>query len=499
MSVSKCLVFAGLGLVLSWPALMAGESDKKKDKKEPDQVSYYKHVRPIFQQHCQGCHQPAKAEGEFIMTSHAALFKGGMHHDAGIVPGNADKSAIAQLIVPQKGKPPEMPRGKDPLSDFDVRLIRKWITQGAKDDTPASARVVVDMENPPSYHRAPVITSLAYSPDSSLLAVSGYHEVLVHKSDGSGPMSRLVGLSERIQSIAFSPNGKLMAVSGGAPGRFGEVQIWDVATKQLKLSVPVTFDTVYGVSWSHDGEKLSFGCGDNSLRVIEAKTGKQILYQGGHSDWVLGTVFTRDSLHLVSVSRDRSMKLTEVATQRLIDNVTSITPGALKGGLAAVALRPSEETKKAKVPPDAKGVEPQLYDEVVCGGSDGMPRLYKVHRETKRRIGDDDNKLRAYAALPGRIYAIACNADGSQFVVGSSSDGTGEARVYQIADGKLLAKLEGQRGGVFAVAFRPDGKEIASAGFDGVVRINDPATGKLIREFVPCPLNPQATASTGGK
>jgi WD40 repeat protein len=193
------------------------------------------------------------------------------------------------------------------------------------------------------------------------------------------------------------------------------------------------------------------------------------------------------------------MKLTEVATQRLIDNVTSITPGALKGGLAALALRPSTEQKKAKVPPDAKGSTPQLYDEVVCGGSDGVPRLYKVHRETKRRIGDDDNKLRAYEALPGRIYSVSLSADGNRFVVGSSSDGTGEARVYQVTDTKPVCKLEGQRGGVFAVAFRPDGKEVASAGFDGVVRLNDPATGKLIREFVPCPLKERATATVSGK
>ena len=39
----------------------------------------------------------------------------------------------------------------------------------------------------------------------------------------------------------------------------------------------------------------------------------------------------------VSASRDRTLKLVEIATQRFIDNVTSITPGALKGGLAAVA------------------------------------------------------------------------------------------------------------------------------------------------------------------
>ena len=27
---------------------------------DPPAISYYKDVRPIFQQHCQGCHQPAK-------------------------------------------------------------------------------------------------------------------------------------------------------------------------------------------------------------------------------------------------------------------------------------------------------------------------------------------------------------------------------------------------------------------------------------------------------
>src|SRR5262249_38330333 len=157
----------------------------------------------------------------------------------------------------------------------------------------------------------------------------------IHKADGSEIVARLVGLSERVQSLAFSPDGQYLAVTGGSPGRFGEVQIWNVAKKKLKLSMPITFDTVYGVSWSHDGTKLAFGCADKSVRAIEAKTGKQILFQGGHNDWVFGTCFSRNNEYLVSVSRDMSMKLIEVNTERLIDNITSITPGALKGGLQA--------------------------------------------------------------------------------------------------------------------------------------------------------------------
>jgi WD40 repeat protein len=458
-------------LLLIWPLLVSAQStdDTKKDPKEPDKISYYKDIRPIFVQNCQGCHQPAKAEGGLLMTAHAELLKKGESDEPGIVPGDPAKSLIYQMIVPEEGKPPRMPRGKEPLSAYNVKLIKRWIAEGAKDDSPVND-VVIDAEHPPIYELPPVITALAYSNDSQQLAVSGYHEILIHKADGSALENRLVGLSERVQSLAFSPDGKWLAATGGAPGRFGEVQIWDFAKKKLKLSIAVTFDTVYGASWSPDGTKIAFGCGDKSLRAIESATGKQVLFQGGHDDWVLGTIFSKDGSHLVSVSRDRSMKLTEVSTERLVDNITSITPGALKGGLLAVDRHPTK-------------------DELLIGGADGTPKLYQMYRTKARKIGDDFNFIRGFQALPGRIFAAKFNGDGSLILVGSSSDGTGEARIYQSADSKLVAKLEGVTGPVYAVAFRPDGAEVATAGFDGMVRLNDAKTGKLIREFVPVPIH----------
>ena len=241
-----------------------------------------------------------------------------------------------------------MPKGREPLAKGDVDKIVKWIGQGAKDDTPPAARQVVDDEHPPIYESPPVISSLDYSPDGTLLAISGHHEILLHKADGSGLIARLIGLSERIQSIAFSPDGKFVAMAGGSPGRFGELQTWYVKEKTIKLSVTTAYDTLYGVSWSHDSTKIAFGCPDNTLRAVEASDGKQILYQGAHNDWVLGTVFSKDSIYLVSISRDRSVKLTETETQRFIDNITSITPGELKGGLMAVARNPFKNDTKVK-------------------------------------------------------------------------------------------------------------------------------------------------------
>ncbi len=485
MAAARPLLLMCLSLILAGP-LRAAEPAQKK---VPDVVSYYRDVRPIFQQHCQGCHQPAKPQGGYIMTSHAELFKKTDRELPGIVAGSVEKSSLVEVLLPTKdGKPARMPKTKDPLAAIDIDIIRKWIVQGAKDDTPATARDAVDAEHPPIYQLPPVITSVHFSPDGSLLAVSGFHEVLLHKADGSGMVGRLVGLSERVQSLAFSPDGKLLAVAGGSPGRFGEVQIWDVAMRKLKLSVSTTFDTIYGVSWSHDGTKIAYGCADNTLRAIDAVTGKQILFQGAHGDWVLGSVFSRDSTYLVSISRDRSVKLTEVATQRFIDNITSITPGALKGGLMALARNPKKTDQKVKNTAAGTDTTEKWYDEVALAGSDGTPRLYKMHRTQKRVIGDDFNKIREYAAMPGRIHSLDFSPDGALLAAGSSLDGSGEVRVYQTGDAKVVSQLQVPVSGIFTVSFHPAGKVIASGGSDGLVRLSDPATGKLIKAYIPVPL-----------
>jgi WD40 repeat protein len=494
-------------------------ADAPGDKpKEPAVVSYYRDIRPIIQQHCQGCHQPAKPQGGYVMTTYEALFKQGEKGLPEIVPGKPVESFIIDQVKAKDGKPAKMPKEKPALPERDIVLITKWIEQGAKDDTPISARETIDQDHPPVYPAPPVISALDYSPDGKLLAVSGHHEVVLHNADGSGVAARLVGLAERVQSIAFSPDGKRLAVAGGSPGRFGEVQIWDLEKHKLKLSVPITFDTLYGVSWAPDGSKVAFGCTDNTLRAVSTETGEQVLFMNTHTDWALNTTFSKDGEFLVSVSRDGTIKLTEVATQRFIDNITSITPGALKGGLRAVARRPLAFKHTVTSPPDPRQLN---YEELLIGGSDGVPRLYKMHREVKRVIGDDANRLREFEALPGRIFSARFNSDGSRFVAGSSLNGKGEARIYFVSQPlpnkeivslaalplpglcplALLArpqpiagvvKLEGEPGPVYAVAFRPDDQQVAVGGFDGMVRLYDAMNGKLVKEFVAVPLQKAA-------
>lgn len=461
-----------------------------------ESVSYYRDVRPIFQRHCQGCHQPARAGGKFDITAYTAIMTGAGDEHV-VVPGKPDESILIDEITAEDGEKPSMPKDADPLPAVDVDTIRRWIAEGAKDDTPESARVRYSMENPPNYETSPVLTSLDFSPDGKLLAVSGYHEVLLHHADGSGLVARLVGQSERIEAAVFSPDGKRLAVTGGTPALLGEVQIWNVedpSNVKLQLSMPMTYDTLYGASWSPDGKYVAFGCPDNSVRAIDSVNGEQVLFQGAHNDWVLDTAFSKDSSHLVSVSRDRSMKLTHFETERFIDNITSITPGALKGGLATVDRFPER-------------------DEMVVGGADGVPKIYKIYRTKKRVIGDDFNLVTAFETMPGRIVDVSFNKAGTQFVAGSSHNRRGEVRLYpselKNEKGELIKTVETKdsptRRGVstkaleivkpiwrletehqiYAVAISPDGKTVAAGGFRGVVRLIDAETGKQRLELTP--------------
>ncbi|RUL84346.1 DUF1553 domain-containing protein [Tautonia sociabilis] len=486
------------------PAATAPGADEPEASGSPGdaKVSYHQQIRPIFMARCQGCHQPAKAGGKFVMTDFARLLAGGESEIPAIVPGHPEESYLLDQVTPVDGEA-LMPQDGPPLDDSEIELIRRWIAEGAVDDSPEGEGVRYSSDNPPVYVRPPVISSIDVAPDGQTIAVSGFNEVLLLSADGSERKARLIGMSERIESVAFSPDGSKLAVTGGNPGRMGEVQIWEVASGRLLRSVPVTYDTVYGASWSPDGTKVAFGCADNTVRAIDVETGEQVLFLLAHEDWALDTIFSADGSHLVSVGRDMAVKLVEVDTQRFVDNITSITPGALKGGVHSVARHPSR-------------------DEIVVGGADGVPKLYRIERLTKRVIGDDGNLIREFPALKGRIFAVAVSPDGSKIAAASSLDNAGEVAVfnydfdtslpdeikainekvvttrsaeeaakldaYHKEGVKELARVSIPETGLYALAFRPDGMLLASGG-DGVVRVIDPTTGAIAATFSPAPLD----------
>ncbi len=412
---------------------------------------YFRDIRPVLQRQCQGCHQPNMKSSGLDLTTYEGLKAGGKH-------GPALAVIVKYLTGEMK---PQMPLGQPPLPADQLELIRAWIASGARDDTPAEARETLA---PPVYIQPPVLTALAFSPDGRSLAISGNREVLIHSLTSEQPPKRLSGLSERILSLQFSSDGAILLAGGGTPARFGEIQEWDVATGKLRRSVMLAGDTVFGASFSPDAKHIAAGCTDNTVRVLDADTGREAHRMGAHENWVLGTVFSVDGTRIVSVGRDRAAKLTDAQTGAFLENIN-----LLRGELAAVARHPSREI-------------------VVIGGEDRVPYIYMIDRPKNMIIADDSTLIRKLERQNGAIAALAWSPDGRLIAVGGAAP---EVNVYNAETGAHIAACKGHAAGIYTVTFSPDSATLAAAGFDGTVRLYDPATGALQRAFVPVPLEKQ--------
>lgn len=457
----KFISFLGLILIsyLLWnPYLMADGHGKEKP------VSYYTQIVPILKRSCQGCHHPGDPNGHLIVTTYAELKRGGMAGEA-IIVGKPDESLLIELI---SGDPPAMPQNQDPLTKEEIDLFKRWILEGAEDDTPSDADAM-DVELP-VYTVPPVVSALAYSPDGLILAVSGVREVLLYDTETFEIEERYVGKARRITSIVYADSGKILGVAGGSPAQFGEIQLWDTTTNKLTKAIRSTFDTIYGLSFSPDASRVAIGSSDKTVRVISISDEKELVKFDNHGDWVFGTVFSTDGSHFVSCSRDTALKLVEVGTGSFVDDVNSSNKGY--GEINAIARHPNA-------------------DQVLSVGEDRIPRLYKMFRERRRDVGNTDfNLIRAYEAQSGAIKSVAFSSDGSKFATGSSS---GEVRVYNVTDGKRLASMQGDTVSVFALSFHPEGTQLAAGGFDGKIRIFDVNSGSQLRIFMSVPIETEAS------
>ncbi len=382
-------------------------------------VSYWNDVLPIFKANCLGCHQPAKLQGDYCMTDFQSLVVGGESKEPAIVSGHPESSYLMTEITPVQGHA-EMPKKGPPLANAEIDLIKRWISEGAIDDSPLQPPMYSD-DHPPTYTRGPVITAIDFSPDGSRLAVTGFNEALLLDTTDWSLNSRLIGLSQRLESVRFSPDGSMLAVSAGQPGVAGELQIWNVPDHKLLLSRILSFDTLFGISWSPDASLLAFATSDNVVRAIDTTTGEPRLRQGTHEDWPRATTFSVDGSHLISGGRDMTVKLTEVATERFIDNVTSITPGVLQGGVNSIVRHP-------------------YRDEILVGGSDGAAKLYRVFRQTARKIGDDANLLHTLPQMKGRIFSVAISSDAQFIAVASTLENSSQLRLFRYENQENVPK-----------------------------------------------------------
>ncbi len=96
---------------------------------DPNKVYFQQQVLPVLVSNCalSGCHDDASREGGVILTSYENVLRTG-----GIRAGNPGESELYKLITevdPDKRMPPPP---QSPLTQEQIRMVRLWIDQGAK-------------------------------------------------------------------------------------------------------------------------------------------------------------------------------------------------------------------------------------------------------------------------------------------------------------------------------------------------------------------------------
>jgi WD40 repeat protein len=245
------------------------------------------------------------------------------------------------------------------------------------------------------------------------------------------------------------------------------------------------------VAISPDGKFLATtDSGQPEIRLWDLVTGKPQWAVKAHSNGVARIAFSPDGKNLASGGRDPKVRIWETATGRPVREL-----GTSQFGVLFVAYSPDGKTLASSVEAGValwdltSGTEKwrlktsHAVDSIAFRPDGGL--LASAHGDWtvnlwETKSGKQVQKLPAGQTIATGSQAVMFAPDGKVLATAGWNDGN--VRLWDIGTGKMIRAFGVGHGMVFCLAFAPDGKTVAASDRNSV-RLWEVATGKQLRHW----------------
>jgi WD40 repeat protein/serine/threonine protein kinase len=399
----------------------------------------------------------------------------------------ASDDHAARIWDAETGTPVGVPlRHEDDVLDGAFSSDGKLVATASVDETARLWNSTTgEPISPPHKHDGPV-NRVEFSLDGRRLVTAGYADGVVRF--WSVPIGESIGTMIRNQSaltdVALSPDG--MTVATGSDDK--TARLWN-ANSGLPIGDPMRhLDSVRRVAFSPDGQRVLTGSADRTARLWDAKTAHPTDIVLQHQGGVLDAKFSADGIWILTGASDGAARLWDADTGELLGlpfrhtHSARVPIVALVGHTVLTETGGSEAVLWSALPSSSGGITPPrtLAGTSLAFSADGSRILaLDENRKSAEWWSPKTGQLERSMVWPGELpWAIALSSDGKRAVVGGRLVST--AQIWALDDGERLLFNLPHADQVRAVAFSPDAKLLATACFDGKVRLWSAEAGQLV-------------------